>query len=444
MTNSKSVGVSRRALGVATAATTLALALPGCSKDGGEGSADKVEITFLTHWGPEQVTALEKAGKAFTGKNPNTTIKVQAVPFANLLSTLRTQGASPNGPTIAGIYDLWIPELVRDGMAASAPDSFSKDISDNWPENIVGGVSVEGAVYGYPNEVDLYQLNYNKAIFKSAGIAEPPKTFDELRSIAKQLTDKAKGVQGFGVITNWGSGSVHPFLSLAASNGGSMLSQDRKSATLDSPEVLDVAKLYAELVADGATDATKAAANANTTGPYLEAFAGGRTGMIIMANWWQSSLKQAMGAKYADIATAPIPVGPKGSKSSGISYSWLTIVNKRASDAKQKAAWDFLRYLNGKESGANGSSAMADILMGMGILPSRTSDLDAHREKLNDPFLKTYVDNLANATPFPSVVGGDAAVQALQKHIEALLFKRETPEAAMKAANSEVTKALAG
>ena len=95
----------------------VALAVTGCSANSGAETDGKTTITFLTHWGPDQVTMLEKSAAEFSKANPNITVKIQAVPFGNLLSTLRTQGASPDGPTISGIYDLWLPELVRDGLA---------------------------------------------------------------------------------------------------------------------------------------------------------------------------------------------------------------------------------------------------------------------------------------------------------------------------------------
>jgi multiple sugar transport system substrate-binding protein len=149
-----------------------------------------------------------------------------------------------------------------------------------------------------------------------------------------------------------------------------------------------------------------------------------------------------MGDKFSDIATAPIPVGPNGQKSSSISYSWLTVVNGHATSAAQDAAWKFLQFLNGPSSGKAGSSAMGDMLMGQGILPSRTSDLTAHQSQLSDPFIKTYVDQLPNATPFPVTVGGAQASDALQTHIENLIFGRESPSEAMKNAETEVNAAL--
>ncbi|TRW44187.1 ABC transporter substrate-binding protein [Georgenia yuyongxinii] len=430
--------------------TALALTLAACSgggnagdsgTTGGAGGDGAQQITFLTHWGPEQVGMLEDAAAAFTEENPDITVKVQAVPFGNLLSTLRTQGASPDGPTIVGIYDAWLPELVRDGLAAPAPDDVAGEVEANWPESVVGAASQEGAVHGIPNEVDLYQLNYNKAIFDEAGVAEPPADWDALVDASSKIS--ATGPQGIGFITSWNSGAVHPFLSLLASNGGSFLNEDGTASELTSPEAIETAELYQRLVDEGLTDPSKSTANANTTGPYLDNFVNGNTGMIIMANWWEASLQDAMGDGFSDVGTAPIPVGPSGSESSSISYSWMTMVNANAEDATQGAAWEFLSWLNGPDSGEAGSSSMGDILLSMGILPSRNSDIEAHSKELETEFLSSYVAALDTATPFPTVLGGPAATDALQRQIEALLNGQVDAQTAMKKAAADVDAALA-
>jgi multiple sugar transport system substrate-binding protein len=428
---------------------TVALAATGCSSGssndskGSDGKAGgTTQITFLTHWGPDQVKMLEAAATDFSKDNPDIKVDVQAVPFGNLLSTLRTQGASPDGPTITGIYDLWLPELVRDGLADPAPSDVASEVTANWPKSLAAASSSDGKVYGVPNEVDLYQLNYNKALFQKAGVAQPPATWDEMVDAARKITKAEPGAQGVGFITGWGSGAVHPFLSLLASDGGRFLNDGGSASQLSDPKALETAKLYQTLVKDKLTDPSKSLANANTTGPYLDNFANGKTGMIIMANWWESALKDAMGDKFKDVATAPIPVGPSGSTSSSISYSWLTEVNAKASDEKRAAAWKFLTWLNGPDSGKSGSSAMADILVSMGILPSRNSDIDAHADALNTPFLSSYVKALDSATPFPTVVGGQAAADALQKQIESLLNGQVDATKAMTTADKEVNDAL--
>jgi len=419
-----------------------ALTLSGCAgtSDSGSGGGGAQEITFLTHWGPDQVAMLEAAGDAFTAENPDITLKVQSVPFGNLLSTLRTQGTSANGPTIVGAYDAWLPELVRDGLAAQAPSDVVDDVTANWPEGVVTAASNGGELYGVPNEIDLYALNYNTALFEAAGITEAPADWDALVEDAAKLTTGDQ--QGIGFITGWNSGAVHPFLSLLASNGGTFLNEDGTASNLTSDEAIEVAELYETLAKAGSTDPSKSTANANTTGPYLDNFVNAKTGMIIMANWWESSLKDAMGDSFSDVATAPIPVGPSGTEPSSISYSWMTVVNSKADAAKQDAAWEFLNYLNGPDSGENGSSAMGDILISMGIMPTRSSDIEAHAETLGTPFLSTYVSALDAATPFPTVLGGPAATDALQVQLEALLNGQVDAETAMQNAARDVDAAL--
>lgn len=423
--------------GVAVVCSTVATTLFATA--GPSAAASPVTITYLTHWGPPQVKMLQTDAARFHKANPSITVQFHAVPFANLLSTLTTQGPSA-GWTVASIYDLWLPQLVQAGLAAPAPAVVAKDVRAHWPTNLATDVTKNGQVRGYPNEVDLYALNYNKALFKAAHITAPPRTWTQLGVDAARITNKAKGIQGFGVITSWPAGVVHPWLSLVYSNGGQILKGT--TPTLTSANVLQAAQLYAQLVHNGLTNPTMSAANANTTGPYLENFTSGKTGMIIMANWWESSLKTAMGARFSDVGVAPIPVGPSGKASHSVSYSWLTMVNARASSAQRAASWKFLQWLNGPTSGAKGSSAMGDALLSMGILPSRTSDVTAHKAQLSDAFLKTYVAELKTAIPFPTVLGGEQMTDTIQTALESIIFGRSSPSAALRSAQSQVATIL--
>ncbi|TIO99210.1 MAG: extracellular solute-binding protein, partial [Mesorhizobium sp.] len=78
---------------------------------------------------------------------------------------------SSDGPTIGGIYDLWLPELAKDKLVAPAPDAVASEVKSAWPAGVVSAASVGGTLYGIPNEIDVYALNYNKELFKAAGIA---------------------------------------------------------------------------------------------------------------------------------------------------------------------------------------------------------------------------------------------------------------------------------
>jgi ABC-type glycerol-3-phosphate transport system substrate-binding protein len=399
------------------------------------------DVSFLTHWAPDTVAKLEAAAATYSQSHPDTKVTVRAVPFGDLLTTLRTSGGGAGGATIAGIYDAWLPDLAKDKLVAPAPDAVAAETKDNWPAGVVGAASIGGTLYGIPNEIDVYALNYNKKLFADAGIADAPKTWDEFLAAAEKLTDKSKGQQGFGLINSWAAGVLHPFASLLVSNGGELVVDGKP--TLDSKQAVETFDLYETLIKKGYSDPAMATADANTTGPFLDNFVSGKTGMIIMANWWESALKAGMGENFADIATAPIPVGPSGDVARSISYSWMTVVNAKAPADEQAAAWDFLSWLNGPESGPDGASAMGDILMSMGILPSRTSDGTAFADRLSgDPFLAGYTSTLANAKGFPVVLGGQEFSESLQKTLEAMQFGQLTAAEASKTAQDDATEIL--
>lgn len=431
-----------------TVTILFALLITSCGGSPAPSANSNVTITYLTHWSGPQVDQLKQAIAAYNKVEPNVTINVRTVPFGNLLTTITTQGGSASGPTIMGIYNLWMPQLVQSDLLAPAPDTYIQDIQQAYSSSINSAVQVNGKTYGYPNEVDLYALNYNKALFQEAGIAGPPKTWNELVNDAKKLTkrDSSGNIiqQGFGIINSWNSGVVHPWLSLVNSDGGQLLSSDHKPLLNTTPSE-ETTNLYYQLIfTDKTTAPAMNQANASTTGPYLDNFANGKTAMIIMANWWESDLQASMGNKFTNVATAQIPVGPSGSQSRSVSYSWSTVVNSHASQAEQDAAWKFLKWLNGPQSGQNGSSAMGDILMGMGILPSRTTDLQAHQSQLNSPFISTYVAELPNSIPFPTVLGGDELTTSLQKSIESVMFGQSSPQQAMQQAQANLSQILSG
>jgi multiple sugar transport system substrate-binding protein len=233
---------------------------------------------------------------------------------------------------------------------------------------------------------------------------------------------------------------VHPFASLLASNGGALIADGKPQ--LDTKQAGETFALYEKLIKSGASVPAMGAADANTTGPFLDNFVSGKTAMIIMANWWESALKAGMKDNFKDVATAPVPVGPSGDASHSISYSWMTVVNAKADPAAQKAAWDFLAWLNGPTSGPHGASAMGDILMSMGILPSRNSDVAAFKDQLNSPFLSAYVAGLPEARPYPVVLGGQEFTEALQQHVEAIEFGKESAAEAQKAAQADAVSIL--
>jgi len=445
-------------------ALTMAFVTAGCSGTGSTGSTkapdasqpaqtaatggtdgkDKKTIRVLAHWDGPNADTYKKYIDEYEKANPNIKIDLQTVPFGELLKKITTSRLLNDGPDIFHIYSAWLPELTNGKALAAAPQGTGDDIKKGYGANIIESVSTGGAIYGYPTELTLYALNYNKKMFADAGIAEPPKTWDQLIDASKKLAKVEGGKvtqQGFGVITSWDSGVLHPWMTLLQSNGGTLLGDDNKKAAFNSKQGVETLELYKKMIDEKVLNPEMSLANASTTGPYMNNFELGKTGMIIMANWWKGALESTMKEDFKNIGTAPIPVGPSGSKPTSLFYTWLFSVN--AQSKNQDEAWKFLQWINAPKAEGQ-SSRHGDWLMDMGIIPSREGDQQAHKAKLqDDPFLKTYVELLKDAKTFPIVKGGAEITSAMQKQIEKVIFSGAAPADILKAAETEVNGILA-
>src|SRR5699024_9500458 len=78
-----------------------------------------------------------------------------------------------------------------------------------------------------------------KDMFEAAGITQPPATWDELREVAKKLTDEASGVYGAGMglgATNSDAEWLNQVMLWAL--GGSIVDEDSRTIVCNSPETV--------------------------------------------------------------------------------------------------------------------------------------------------------------------------------------------------------------
>ncbi len=386
---------------------------------------EEITLTLLTHWGEEARLAEQQAIiDEYMAAHPGVKIELQTVPFEELLTKIVTARTAGTSPDIYHFYNLWLPEFVNSGLLAIPPDPIVDDIIANAPPGAVEGVTANGQVWGYPTEINTYLLIYNKRLLEEAGYTEPPATWDELKEIAAAITKKddtgAVTQVGFGVITGWDSGVVHPFMSLLYSNGGSYLNEDLTAVAFNSPEGLETLQLYADLLENGGLDMSVSAWD----------FPIGKVGMVVMANWWRSTLIASENIDYeTEVGVVPIPVGPSGTETSTISYNWLFGVD--ANSPNVDAAWEFVRWLNTPRAEGVSSPIGEYLVMGLGAIPSMVFDQEAFAEDMSDHFLAPFVASTAYARPEPVVAGLQEVKTKLQTEIEAVWTGMTDPQTAL-------------
>lgn len=119
----------------------------------------------------------------------NVTIVYRAVQEEGYEGTIVNALAAGRGPDIFVIRDAWIIRQ-RDKIAplpADSPLFAARDLVSSFAEIASENlVTPQGEIIGAPLSVDTLALFYNRDKFNAAGIAEPPKTWDDVASLSRR------------------------------------------------------------------------------------------------------------------------------------------------------------------------------------------------------------------------------------------------------------------
>lgn len=397
----------------------------------------------MTHFDASQGQLLQPYINRYEKLHPGIKIVLEDVAYADEYTKITLSALSPNPPALYDMYNLWLAPFAHDGILAPAPAAYAGNIKANYAKGMVGAVSYGGKIYGYPTESDDYLLDYNKVLFAKAGIKSPPTTWAQVLADAKKLTQKNRAgqvqVEGFGLITGWNSGVVHPFTAFLWSDGGQLFNAAGTKVAFDSPQGLQTLQFYQTLVKDGYTVPSMGNAAGTNSNEYINNFEAGKVAMMVMADWWESTLASGMKNFSNTVGVAPIPIGPDGKKSITVQYSWMDAVNAHSPYAAQ--AWAFLKWLDSPAK--NGASPEGSWLVDQGIMPSRSSDQRHFKANLGTPFMKPYVQAFKNSRPWPLVFNGNEISNDLMDAIESVEFRQATPAQAIAKAKAEVQPLLA-
>ncbi|MGW1411076.1 ABC transporter substrate-binding protein [Streptomyces sp. NPDC002403] len=308
----------RRIRVAAAGAVTLSLVLTAAACGGGStsGSGSNSQPKSLTYWASNQGASIEVDKKVLQPeldkfeKQTGIKVKLEVVPWADLLNRILTATTSGQGPDILNIGNTWSASLQSSGalLPWDAKNFEAIGGKDRFVESALGSTGTDGQD---PAAVPLYSmayaLYYNKKMFKDAGIEKPPTTWDELVTTGKKLSKDGKsaiGVEGSNLSNN-----IHQVFVLGKQHGADFFTSDGK-ADFTSDGAVAAVKQYVDLMA---ADKIVAPGNAEyAQNQSLSDFAKNKTAMVL----WQtaSATFKAQGMNDDDwgVAAAPVQSGTPG------------------------------------------------------------------------------------------------------------------------------------
>jgi len=179
-------------------------------------------------------------------------------------------------------------------------------------------------LFGLPWIAQPVVLYYNPDMFQKAGINPPDEswTWDTFKDAAKKLTlkDASGNVTQYGTSFN-GWPPIHMFIWQA---GGEVISQDLKSSPVDTPEALQGAQFYADIIFNPDYGVPEAVIKEQGFGEMVKA---GKVAMFFGGAADDLDYAYQKDPKNAKMAMALVPKGPKDRTT--FAYTAITAVSSQ-------------------------------------------------------------------------------------------------------------------
>jgi multiple sugar transport system substrate-binding protein len=329
--------------GVAAAATggTLLSACAGSVSSGKSGG--KATVTIMSSGTELGSTADIKAAEKALGLN----IKIVKYDLTRLTAML-TAGSPPDIVRGQGAWDA--PYLAAHGIAQDLDDYFAKSsvlkVSDLDPVNDVwrydGTTQGKGPRYGMAKDYSQDNMIwYNTGLLDKAGVEYPsdtkPMTFDELFEKGRALTQTSKKAKVYGL--SFG-GNTASFMTMIASQGGQLFTDDFSAVDFSSPEAIKALAWYLKLAKAGITPSI---VNPDPNGWDWPTFEADRMAMVTEGYWYGGMVAtDKKAAKTTRFAPAAQFGSTRVSSCAGATGYWMPKAGKN-----KDAAWAAYEYFLG-------------------------------------------------------------------------------------------------
>lgn len=308
--------------------------------------------------------ATRKLLQEFMAANPNVKVNAVGVNVAQMMPRLQADVAAQRPLDVAQVAfgDL---DFVAHNLGAQPIESIvpvSELAANNVgmaPKALKLGV-LDGKTYALPYAISTPILFYNADLFKAAGLdpQRPPQTWSEVKAAALAIR-KNTGKAGF-VAGLFGPSAYDWILQgVVRSNGGEVISRDRKTLRFAEPESVAAISMLRDLNDSGAMEKINFPA-------AMEAMTAGTLGMYLESSAVQGYLLAGAKDKFDLRATTMPAFGAKPPRPNN-SGSALVILTR--DPLKQRAAWELTKFLTSKRG-------YTVITSEIGYLPLRPEIVD--------------------------------------------------------------------
>lgn len=402
--------------------------LPG-SRPAGE------EPVILEFWGLyDDLSVWQAIFNAFKKENSNVSFNYVQMNPETYEQALLEALASGKRPDIIMFHSSWLPK--HGNKVSPLPQTMMslREFGDTFPDIATVDFVAKNQIYALPVWTDVLAMVYNKDLFNTAGIAAPPKNWDEFIKAIQKLRklDKSGNLTKSGAAigtANNVSGSADILSLLMLQSGAKMISDSGDSATFDSSILAD-GLIYSpgESALRFYTDFASPKSAAYTWNDKLpnsfDAFTSGQTAIIFDYAVNISHIKQK--SPNLRFASAPMPQLKDAAKTINYGDFWGYSVPLASNNPE--IAWKFLVFLTTRDINKYFSESV--------LRPASRRDVLA--EEQSSPDFGVFAEAALSATNWYRV-DPDETLKIFKEMINSVVLSGVKPSEAIRDAAARVT-----
>jgi len=404
---------------------SAAVLAAGCtsSKNDTASEASNIIDAWVMGNGPwqEYYTML---AERFNKEHQDVQVKVEFIPWDQGHDKLIAAASSGAGPDVTTDGGRWTAELAA--MDALHPlDEFIDDAyKQDFVEAAWESTQWNGKTWGIPQGFSTTGLFYRTDWLAEAGLAAPPKTWDEFRTAAKKMTKDNR--YGFGLVGDNSMETTMFFAPFLWQAGGEILTPDNKKAAFNSAAGVEALQFYVDLyLKDKVAPQGSLSAKRNDSHTM---FYNGIAGMTTTGPWYFGEIKKNKpDLKYA---VAPYPVGRKAANLATTDH----IVMLKTAKNKENA-WKWIDYVTNKKHAQEWSKFI-------GFNPFRKSGLQ-DPTFTSDPNFKVLIEEAENGRAYPTLPEWPLIDSQIANAVQEALSGKKSPKEALDNAAKKVDEILA-
>ena len=406
-------------VGAALVAACLAAATPA--------SAQQKRISFLTWNISDQEELFKEWIAEFKKLRPDVDVEWLDKKGPEFPTYYQTQVIAGTPPDIINTQGgLWLEYAAAGGMVDLTPymakdaevrKRFNADYLANW--------TYDKKNYMLPFYISKTLLFYNKTLFKEAGLAGPPQTFNQMLEYAAKMSKGEKS----GMLTLNFDWLYWPLFKM---NGVELLTPDLKKAAFNTPKAVQVLDSLVKATGNGGIN------KISWTGRWVEpngAFAAGNVGMLHAhspAFFFVRGQAPWLNADTFGAAHAPGGWATPNSHGLGISKG----------SKHPDIAWEFLKMVTSEKWTAR-FSERRKVLTGNIASDKTTLDKMRREDPLAAAVLQTQLEQTDKLTGNWRLANDSRIKEAFYPEIQNAVLGRKTAAEALKDAETKVNRALA-